>query len=239
VDTVEGRRYRYEWVGGDRVRVPVDGPTGEDGQVASHPPGPLPLVDVPVYQDWDALRPALRDRLSGALGTILMWWRDDNDPFRTRVSAFGERGMCVAEPATRGAKAGHRLDSRVWAPGSVKSREFRGPGPGPDAPVRVREPTKPNAGPSLALPPDVSALLGHLPAEAQRYLQVPLLTGGGVVDGGCWYQTWDTLEHTMDAWLWLRAGRAVTFAQGRRERRDGEREAAVHWELRCWRANCA
>lgn len=223
------RENRYDRVAGDVVRVRAGEPTGVDGPVRSHVPGPLPVEADAVSQDWDGLRPALRERLSGALGAIVMWWRDDNDPFRTTVSAFGERGMCLAYPETRGTRAGHRLEARVWQPGSLQSREFRGPGPAPDAPTRERAGR--DDGARLALPADVSALLGHLPTEAQRYLQVPLLTGGGAADGRRWYQTWDDIEHTMDAWLWLRAGRAVTFAQGRR--------AAAHWELRCWRAACA
>jgi hypothetical protein len=234
-----GREYQYDWVAGDRVRVPVEGSTGVDGQVASHPPGALPVEAAAVEQNWDGLRPELRERLSGSLGAILMWWRDDNDPFRTRVSAFGERGMCLAEPATRSGGAGHRLDARVWAPGSLNGREFRGPGPEPYVPARGRERTGRDDGPRLAPPPEVSALLGHLPTDAQRYLQVPLLTGGGAADGERWYQISEDLEHTMDAWLWLRAGRAVTFAQGRRARRVGESAAGTHWELRCWRATCS
>jgi hypothetical protein len=236
-----GREYRDEWVSGDRVRVPVDGPgpTGVDGQASSHAPGALPLSGPAVVQDWDGLRPALRDRLSSALGTILMWWREDDDPFDTRVVAFGERGMCLAEPATRAGREGHQLDVRLWAPGSVKAREFHGQALKPDAPALGKERTRRKDRPGLTLPPLVRALLGHLPPDAQQYLQVPLLTGGGVADGERWYQTWDGREQTMDAWLWLRAGRAVTFAQGRRVRRRGERGQPAHWDLRCWRATYA
>ncbi|GAA0947191.1 hypothetical protein [Virgisporangium aurantiacum] len=237
---------------GDRVRTPADWPAGVDGEVASHPPGALPAEAGPVDQNWETLRPSLRERLSGALGTILMWWRDDNDPFLTGVSAFGERGMCRAEPATRDGVAGHRLDLRLWAPGSVKSQEFRGPGPAPDRTAGDRMPrdravggdrvphdrTGPGRTPSLTLPPEVSALLGHMPAKAQRYLQVPLLAGGGEANGMRWYQIWNSPDEAMDAWLWLRAGRAVTFAHGRRERRGGGSGGTAHWELRCWRATC-
>jgi hypothetical protein len=233
---VADREYRYDRVAGDRVRVPVgmptgtDGPTGVDGQVSSFMPGALPLEENAVDQNWDSLRPELRGRLSGSLGAILVWWRDDDDPFRTTVSAFGERGMCLAEPATKDGSVGHRLDTRAWAAGSVKSHEFSGPVP--EADVSMRERTGRDNNPGLALPPQVSALLGHFPSKAQRYLQVPLLAGGGATDGGCYYQTGEGLEHSMDAWLWLRAGRVVTFAQGRRERRG----TTAHWELRCWRA---
>jgi hypothetical protein len=225
-----GQEYRYAWVGGDRVRVPIDGPGGDDARPALHVPGELPTELPAVEQSWDGLRPVLRERLSGELGRILMWWRDDDDPYRTRVSAFGERAMCVAEPATRHGRAGHRLDLRRWMPGFVEERGFRGPGPDLDTPVRARAR---DDGPAavLTLPPEVSALLGHLPEDAQRYLQAPLLAGGGAADGVRWYQKWDQL---MDVWLWLRAGRAVTFAHGQRIFRGG-----LHWELRCWRATYA
>lgn len=197
-----------------------------------HVPGALPAVDPAARQDWDGLRAALRDRLAGELGTLQMWWRDHDDPNRTSVTAFGDRAMCVATPVTTEGRARHRLEILRWVPGSLTSSEFHGPGPG----AVTREDRPPTLG---ALPTPVRDLLGHLPAPAQWYLQVPLLTTGEDVDGQAWYHVWTRPEPKLTAWLWVRTSATVTFAHGQRVVRGGGGTPVEHWDLRCWRATCA
>lgn len=211
-------------------------PAGLDERRAIHEPGDLPAESPAVKQDWDGLRPVLRNRLSDELGVVLMWWRDADDPHRTRVVACGERAMCVAEPDTRDGVAVHRLDLRGWPAGSVAERAFRGPGPDPAASTR-RERGAAGAGPALTVPPEVGDLLGHLPVAAQWYLQTPLAGGDGAAEGMRWYQIWDQPDRKMTAWLWLRTERAVSFAHGERVFRGTP--AVAHWELRCWRVTTA
>jgi len=197
-----------------------------------HVPGALPAVAAAAKQDWDGLRPALRERVAGVLGTVLMWWRDHDDPNRTSVTAFGELAMCAATPVTSDGQARHRVEVRRWVPGSLDSREFHGPGPagaaGEDTPAALG-----------TLPAEVRGLLGHLPAAAQWYLQTPLLNTGYDADGLRWYHVWDQPDRRLTVWLWLHAGPSVTFAHGQRVVRDNGGHPVEHWDLRCWRATCA
>jgi hypothetical protein len=234
-----GREHWHIRRADDRARSPVNEPTGVDAQVPLRVPGELPIVAAAVEQSWDGLRPVLRTRLSGELGTILMWWRDDNDPYRTRVLAFGEQAMCLAEPATRHGGEGHRLHIRRWQPGSVEEHGFHGPCSSTPMQRHGRAARHDSAAAVLTLPPEVSELLGHFPEEAQRYLQVPLLADGGAADGMRWYLIWDRPDQLTDAWLWLQAGRATTFAYGQRVLRGSGRTSTAHWDVRCWRARYA
>ncbi|WP_460406270.1 hypothetical protein [Actinophytocola sediminis] len=216
--------------------------SGLDERGVLHAPGVLPAEDPAAKQDWDGLRPALRERLAGVLGTRQMWWRDHDDPNRTSVLAFGDRAMCVATPVSVDGQARHRVELRRWVPGSLTQQRFRTPG----ADTSARRLAEHDPATLDSMPPEVSALLGHLPSAVQWYLQVPLLTAGenntentdGAVGGSRWYHVWDQPDRRMDIWIWLHSGRKVTFAHGRRVFPTNGRTSVPQWDLRCWRATC-
>lgn len=221
----------------------------DHGELISRPATPSPHVPVGLSfapaaggtreQLWERLSPAVRDRVSARLGTLVDWWAYE-DQEKITVVAFGRRALVVADPVVRGdGRRAHRIQSR-----NLDESSFRRAGVtvGMDGRAARRGDGmgEPGSGPP-GLPAATKGFLGNLPFRAQQLLQEPFLgpsnRRGFVSD---FYYVMNGDAHslgggTLRVWCYLADRRTVTFlgglGYGFRDETGPE-----SWDLSCWRA---
>jgi hypothetical protein len=197
---------------------------------------------------WHRLGRSLRDRVMERAGRVLDWWATVDGEGRTYAVVLGDQALVSALPTVNanGAPA-HRLLATSLDPGSFRfkavSTDVSGiPAagrqvmvPAEPVPARLRAGgPKPKAEGGPLLDEPLRALLGTLPAEAQRLLLSPFADSGADLRGGRYYCR-DERDGTVElfAACYLLDRTRLTFASGTRTSPPGTAEEAGAWRLTC------
>jgi hypothetical protein len=213
---------------------------GEEAAARIHPPGELPLEDVPTREEcWDMLGPEVRARLQAKAGTILEWWARLDRTGRPRAVVLGPDGLCKATPITRHGRQAHLVHRLQLEPGALRRQSFdtRTPAAGPRTPAGPRGgSTLPTV--DLGLDAETTAVLGNFPPAVQDFLQRPFLHGDshGVVSDWDYQEETEFTHRHLSVLLALSADRNVTFASGIRILPRGRSPQDGYWEVECYHA---
>ncbi|KAB2339787.1 hypothetical protein [Actinomadura rudentiformis] len=187
---------------------------------------------------WDAISPAVRDRLLQRAGNIIEWWADEDQSAPDRrpfAVVFGDRGLFIAEPRVNTehrpvyALSSYEVDPASFRRMTVDHR----PPPHAAAAAAATDDAGP-ASPDLGMSATARGVLGNLPPKAQELLQAPFLAGERVLRYD-WY--YEGHEHHLKMFIFYLAGsKTVTVANGTRIIPAGHTADTAHWNLECRRA---
>jgi hypothetical protein len=192
---------------------------------------------------WAMLSGTVQERLRTLAGRRIEWWAFLASDTEQRPTGFllGESGFAVAEPAIKDTGkpvyriSGYSLDPASFRHIVVDERPRRGatgtPRSSPSSPGQAVSPPV-VAGLSRA----DEALLGSLPAKAQRLLAEPFLAGGERVLRSEFYYEGTVDRFTMFVCV-LAGPHTLTAATGTRQLPVGAAEDDAHWSLVCRRAS--
>ncbi|MEO3768358.1 hypothetical protein [Streptomyces sp. B8F3] len=223
---------------------------GEEAAARIHPPGELPLEDVPTREEcWDMLGSDVRARLQARAGTILEWWARLDRTGRPRAVVLGPNGLCKANPVSLHGRETHvvaplRLDPRAMRRQSFTGRQSSDTGgqsfdaTGTPPAARATGGARPVPTIDLGLDADTTAVLGNFPPAVQDFLQRPFLHGDsrGVVSDWDYQEATEFTHRRLSLLFVLSADRNVTFASGVRILPRGHSPEHAHWEVECYHA---
>jgi hypothetical protein len=191
---------------------------------------------------WAMLGPKTRQRMQQLAGTTIEWWAETSPHREDEVRGYvlGDQGFSLAEPARDAqSRSLSRINCYHLDPASFRhvNVDWRPPE------RRLTRPPGAGAGPSSdPLPPAVRGidpmdqrLIGSMPAQSQRLLLDPFVTGGEQVLRCALY--YEGTQDVLDVFAVVLAGsRTLTAATGSRFTPAGYPEADSHWTLVCRRA---
>lgn len=191
---------------------------------------------------WRMLDSAVRSRLEQRAGHIQAWGARTRSDGRIKAFAFGDQGLCIAEPTTRpnGAPT-YSISTYVLDPSTIRAKTVdhrpasRATGTRPAATAAPTGGSLPySAPPGTGLSDGDRKVLGNLPPLAQQLLQEPFVRGESILRTHWDYEGTAT---SMDAVTIILAGpRTVTVAAGRMSVPPGHNLLTAHWALTCYRA---
>ncbi|MFG2000992.1 hypothetical protein ACGFNU_17775 [Spirillospora sp. NPDC048911] len=186
---------------------------------------------------WDAMGPAVRERLLWRAGTVIEWWANEDESVPDRrpyAVVFGDRGLFIAEPRLNTehrpvyALSSYELDPASFRHMTVDHR------PPPHAARATASNDAAPASTDLGLSATARGVLGNLPPKAQELLQAPFLSGERVLRCDWYYEGHE--HHLKMFMIYLAGPKSVTAANGARIIPAGHSTATAHWNLECRRA---
>ncbi|MEO3829019.1 hypothetical protein [Actinomadura sp. B10D3] len=175
-------------------------------------------------ETWETIPKQVRKELTRRSGKPIDWIANLGPDGLPWAVIFGKRGLAAYRPS-------FGVFSFDFTPESLSQAPVEGGYPSAAGSPEDGMPVDP---PDLGLNQEDYDILGNLPAQAQRLLQLPFLDGQEILSN-CWLYK-GTLERIDEFMFYLAGPQEVTAATGTMVTPPG---GTAHWSLTCYHATVA